>query len=182
MMFEALHKTILEKHFETIERGVDPTPEGAKTYKNSDLKGNRYLRFDLGYSQDIAKIVYDFIHKTNEDNGYYDAGFRVIAYHLDHPLLPARVGYGIITPTENEALEITNVFLTDLWEYALQTNKEEWSSVFKNPFYYYENGWDHGYFRARASDKLYIWEFDPMDKFNVDKDVKDTWRRALDKI
>lgn len=183
MKFEELYNLISEgRHFETVERGVDPTPEGAKIYKNSDLKRNKYLRFDLGYSPDIAKIVHDFIHKTNEDNGYYRSGFRVIAYHLDHPLLPARVGYCILTSKEDEAIGIADVFLADLWEYALKTNYETWSSHFKNPFYFYENGWDKGYFRARSSDKLYIWEFDPMDKYSTDKETKDAWRDVIDNL
>lgn len=177
MKFSELYS--LSEDINMVKLGIDPTPKGAKTYTNNELRGNKYLRFDLGYSESIAKIVYDFIHKTNEDNGYYDARFRVIAYFYDHPLLSRKIGYCIITPTENEALEITNVFLTDLWEHALKTNKDKWKKHFTNPLYFYINGWDHGYFRVNAKDKIYIWEYDPMDKYTTDKETKEDWRDIL---
>jgi len=181
MKFEALHKIVMEKHFETVERGVDPTPEGAKRYNNSDLRSG-YLKFDLGFNRDIAKIVYDFIHKTNEDNGYYTEGFRVIGYFYDHPLLPAQIGYCILTPKESEELGIADVFINGLWEYALKTNEDKWNSHFSGSVDRYLDRWDYGSFKVRSTDKIYIWEYDPIDKYNVDKDVKDVWRKALDKL
>lgn len=143
MKFEELYNLISED-INTVKLGVNPTPEGAKTYTNNELRGNRYLRFDLGYSETIAKIVYDFIHKTNDDNGYYTEGFRVIAYFYEHPLLSRKIGYCIITPTESEAIGVVDSFMQDLWEYGLKVNKDKWKSHFSGTLDMYTDRWDHG--------------------------------------
>lgn len=179
MKFEELYNLISEgRRFDIIKRGIDPTPTGAKKYNSSDLH-NEYLKFDLGYSRDIAEIVYNFIRKTDNDNGYYTDGFRVIAYFYDHPLLPAQIGYNILTPRESKELGIADVFINDLWEYALKTNKDKWKSHFTGSVDMYADNWDCGFFKVRSTDKIYIWEFDPMDKYSTDKETKDTWRDVV---
>lgn len=179
MKFKKLYNLITEQNIRIVKRGVDPTPKGAKKIYNSELKGNRYLRFDLGYGEDIAKIVYDFIRKTDDDLGYYTEGFRVIAYFYDHPLLTAKIGYCIITPTESESIGVIDNFMHDLWEYGLKVNKNKWQSHFSGSLDMHIDLWDHGYFRVRSTDKIYIWEYDPMDKYSTDKETKETWRDII---
>ena len=184
MKFEELYNLISEgKHYETVERGVDPTPEGAKTYTNNDLKGNRYVRFDLGYandiSNDIAKIVYDFIIKTNDDNGYYTEGIKIISYFYDHPLLPAQISYCIIAPIESKELGVLDSFMQDLWEYGLKVNKDKWKSHFSGTLDMYTDRWGQGHFKVSAEDKIYIWEYDPMDEYSTDKETKEVWRDVV---
>lgn len=166
MKFKELYSLL--ENIKLAEPGKSPVPKGAKVFTNNELK--EYLKFDLGYSENIAKIVYNFINKFNYD----EEDFKVIAYFLDHPLLSKKIGYYVITPLEGSAIGVIDQFMYDLWKYALETNRKEWRTIFTGSADMYN--WAQGYFRVGIKDKLYVWEYDPMDKYSTDKETKETWR------
>ena len=36
-----------------------------------------------------------------------------------------------------------------------------------------------GHLKVSAEDKIYIWEYDPMDKYSTDKETKEVWRDVV---
>lgn len=169
MKFDELYN--LSEEIKYAESGKSPIPPGARAYTSDELK--EYLKFDLGFNDNIARIVYDFIHKYNYD----EADFKVISYFLDHPLLSKKIGYYIITPRMGGGIGMIDEFMRDLWKYALETNYKEWRTIFTGSEDMYD--WSEGRFRSGAKDKLYVWEYDPMDIYTTDKETKEDWRGIL---
>lgn len=170
MKFDELY-SLLTEEIKYAESGKSPIPSGARAYTNDELK--EYLKFDLGFSDSIAKIVYDFIYKYSYD----EADFKVVCWFLDHPLLSKKIGYYIITPQEGGEIGIIDQFMYDLWKYALETNRNEWRTIFPGSEDMYD--WSEGRFRSGAKDNLYVWEYDPMEEYTTDKETKDTWRDII---
>ena len=175
MKFNTLYNSLLLEH--------------KQTYTNDELKN--YIRYELYASEGIAKIANEFIHKE----GFYDLGARVITSRFKYPGKPlTHAYYDVIAPDSwadytNKDPKLKNVFgrFDDgLWKYGLSKNPKLWADIMPHGDSYegrnrMENSFigPPGYYDIVKKAKAIITEYDPMKKYNVDDETKDTWKDVI---
>lgn len=162
-------------------------------YTNEDM--DRFIRFELSSSEEVAKLVNDFVHKK----GYYDLGAFVVraefirdkeVVYTQYDVLAPEYWASYTIPKDPRLRYIMGKFKNGLWKYARATNPSLWAlniahgntpdGVEDHDFigppgnYHYE--------MEQRDATVRITEYDPMARYNVDDDVKGAWKKAITKL
>lgn len=178
MKFNTLYNSLLLEH--------------SQTYTNEELKN--YLRYELYASEGIAKLANEFIHKE----GFYDLGARVITTRFKYPGKPlTHAYYDIIAPdswadyTNNDPkfINVFGRFDDGLWKYGLSKNPKLWADIMPHGDSYegrnkMENSFigPPGHYDIAKKVKAIITEYEPMEKYNVDDETKETWKEIVPEL
>lgn len=160
---------------------------------NNELK--KYLRFELARDERVAKLMHNFLKQS----GYYSKGARLICdklivydKNIKNKITHEReTAYHIIVP-DDKIWDVPGMLrvklLKELWKYGLKTNSKLWAEAVPYGSMGMDGLNEHDFigppgefddYNLARNVKREIWEYDPIEKYDLDDETKEDWRSIL---